>query len=316
MILQAVDCAHQFILKPCDIEVLKKTVDRAFVLQRLLKNEELLSVITRIKTLPSLPSLYAELLAEINSSNPSITRITEIITRDVTMIARVLQFVNSAFFSLPKKVTEVKRAVALLGINTIKALALYTQVFSSYKTLEHRGLSLGTLWEHSQEVGILAGKLINYMWPDKKLEESAIIIGVLHDLGKIPLLELPEYYTQLKLLQEKRGCSSVEGEYCLINTSHAEVGAYLLGLWGLPDSIIEPIAFHHYPSRIGDQEFSILSAVHIAEGLLDGRNESSSQLLDATGIENLDRQYIVDLKLIPYISEWKNICKKYRERSR
>ena len=121
--------AHQFFAKPCDAAQLVEAIQRALDMQFLLPGNQLTAVIASSKHLPSLPSLYFRLVREIESPNASARSIGEIVSQDITMTAKVLQLVNSAFYGLPSKVTSVQMAVAYLGMSTLKALVLYQPIF-------------------------------------------------------------------------------------------------------------------------------------------------------------------------------------------
>jgi putative nucleotidyltransferase with HDIG domain len=102
---------------------------------------------------------------------------------------------------------------------------------------------------------------------DRQKQDDAYIAGILHDIGKLVLFESPGYYKNLREIMLTKDISYTEAEIELLGTSHAEVGAYLLSLWGMPEEIVEAVAFHHAPSKLNDMEFTVLSAVHIANAL-------------------------------------------------
>jgi len=130
MILKTVRPAHQYLSKPCDPEKLRSTVARASALRGLLADELLKQLVSQMSTLPSAPSLYNEVMNELRSGEGSVQRVGEIVSKDVGMTAKILQVVNSAFFGVPRHVESPAQAVSLLGLETIKALALSAQVFS------------------------------------------------------------------------------------------------------------------------------------------------------------------------------------------
>jgi response regulator RpfG family c-di-GMP phosphodiesterase len=174
MLLRSVKTAHQFISKPCDVNTIKQIITKACILREKLSDGNLLDVVTSIKDLPSLPSLYQSLVNEMESSDPSLKKIAEIIAQDLTMTARVLQLVNSSFFGLASKVTHPGQAVALLGINTLKALVLNIHFFSAFYPRPSAKFSAEHLWKHSLMVGNGARLIIHLESPDPKLEEKAM----------------------------------------------------------------------------------------------------------------------------------------------
>ncbi|MDD3365432.1 MAG: HDOD domain-containing protein, partial [Syntrophomonas sp.] len=249
---------------------------------------------------------------EMESPDPSLKKIAEIIAQDLTMTARVLQLVNSSFFGLASKVTHPQQAVALLGINTLKALVLNIQFFSAFHTRPSVHFSAEHLWKHSLMVGNGARLIIHLESPDPKLEEKAMIAGILHDIGKLPLLELPDHYARLNAFTNDQQCSPIEAEYQLLGTSHAEVGAYLLGLWGLPDFMLEPVLFHHHPSILKEKGFSVLTAVHVANALLPTEHDSTC----TPPMSSIDIAYLSSINMLTRLIDWQDLFYQILERDK
>jgi len=301
MILRSTKFAHQFLIKPCDADTLKYTLERACLLQELIRDENLLKYINGIINLPSLPDKFAMLLGEIQSPDSSLKKIGDIIAQDVTMTARVLQMVNSAFFGLPKKVTSPQQAVTLLGTNTLKTLVLYVKIFSTTELPVGAVFSLEALWQHSIMVGNIAKRITYSELGDQKLADEAFIIGVLHDIGKLLLGQIPNYHQGIKHLLNKKRSNFVDAEYELMGTSHSEVGAYLLGLWGFSDSVVKSVAYHHIPIKSMSAEFTPLTAVHVANAL------------ELQEEDCLDLPYIESLNLTNKIAVWTEYCNKIKK---
>ena len=129
MILRSVRPAHQYLSKPCNADILKSTIQRACNLRESLADEEMKKLISKMDTLPSLPSLYIEIMKEIQSPDSSIKRVATIIEKDMGMSAKILQLVNSAFFGVPRHISSPVQAVTMLGLEMIKALVLSIHVF-------------------------------------------------------------------------------------------------------------------------------------------------------------------------------------------
>ncbi len=268
MLLESVKTTHQFLSKPCDADVLKEAVGRALGLQALLAREEIGAVIARIESLPSLPNLYQEIMAQINSANGSLGKVGEIISKDLGMTAKILQLVNSSFFGLSRHVSSPAQAAALLGLDTIRGLVLTSKVFSQFDTA-HSRLDLNALWSHSTRVATLARDIARDQGMDRKGQDHAFMSGMLHDLGKLVFASsFAEAYN--RVLEEN---GSQEGalwqrEQAAFGCTHAEIGAYLMGIWGLPCTIVEALAYHHYPSHSTSSSFTPLAAVHVANALV------------------------------------------------
>jgi len=268
-ILNLPNVAHQFLSKPCDAVTLKESIERISRLRSFVNNEKILKLISGISNIPTLPDIYVKLQKEINSSTASVKGIGEIISKDVAMTTKILQLVNSAFFGVSQKITDPVYAVSFLGFETIKSLALYVKIFSSLSFNDYNKFFAERVFQHSYRVGELAKKIIRSETYDKSVLDTTFLGGLIHDIGKLILLQTPDYTEKIHKQMAANNCSFIEAEYELYETSHTEVGGYLLGLWGLPVSILEIAAFHHLPLKQEDVEASPMSAVHIANLLVN-----------------------------------------------
>jgi len=269
VILRSTQSAHRFLAKPCKGEMLLEQIEKAGSLRRLLNSRELLEIIGGIPYLPSLPQLYHELVRAVESPLISLSEIGEIIARDVSMTGRVLHLVNSAFFGLPRQVSNPQTAVVLLGINVIKSLVCYVKLFFAAPDIIMPGLSLDKLWLHSSLTARLSREIATNLNSPPSVQEDAFLAGMLHDVGKLLLLDHPRYFS--RVLQPLSGNSEKEfseAEYKTFGTSHAEIGAYLLGLWGLPDPVVEAVACHHRPGQLKFEKSTVLVATHLANAFL------------------------------------------------
>lgn len=260
--------AHQFLAKPCDAETLRKTITRVLALRNLLRDEKLMQLVAGIGTLPSLPTSYEQITRELNSEDPSLQRVSEIISRDIAMSAKVLQLVNSAFFGLARRVQTIEQAVTLLGIDIIKSLVLSNAAFSQFRPAAGR-FSAEHLWRHSLTVGTVAAAVAKERRADRAVIGEALQAGILHDLGQLIIAtHLPDICDATLANVAIRGTAVSEIEDETLGGTHAHIGAYLLGLWGLPDNMVEAVAFHHEPARATTTSFTPLTAVHAANALV------------------------------------------------
>jgi HD-like signal output (HDOD) protein/CheY-like chemotaxis protein len=263
-ILRSVGPSHQYLSKPCDLDELKQRLRRAFALRDMLNDTHLKEVIGRLKTVPSLPALYVAVTEALRSSDSSITDIGNLIAQEMGMSAKVLQLVNSAFFGLSNRVSSPRQAVLLIGIENLKALVLSVQVFSDLGG--HLTRELGFLWNHSMSTASFAKAIARVELSSSGVREDAFTAGLLHDVGRLVLASAfgAEYREVLKRAAEPGVLlASCEGD--AFGCTHNGVGAYLLGLWGLTDSIVEAVAWHHQPVHAQPNSFSALIAVHAAD---------------------------------------------------
>jgi HD-like signal output (HDOD) protein len=268
VILKSVQSAHQYLSKPCEAETVRNTIIQVCKLQDLLKNDMLKEIISKTESLPSLPSVYTEIVREMNSRDPSLRKVGEIIEKDIGMSAKVLQLVNSAFFGLPRHVAIPSHAVSLLGLEIIKNLVLTIHVFSQFNQSMIRQFSLMELWEHSLRVSRYTKRILELEHCDQNTIDHGFLAGMLHDIGKLVLaVNMPDQYDLVFRLASEGKLQFHEAEERILSASHAETGAYLLGLWGLPHPIIEALAFHHDISNTTHLVLSPLIAVHFSDCL-------------------------------------------------
>jgi len=306
MILKSVCTAHQYLSKPCDAETLKAVITRAAALRETVYNEKVREVVAKMETLPSVPTLYAQITEVLQSPQASMQEIGDIISQDVGMTAKILQLVNSAFFGLPRKITRVSQAAGLLGLDTIRTLVLTAGVFKAFEQVKIPGFDLDRLWEHSMGVGACARGLARHQALPLEAVDTASLAGMLHDAGKLVLAAaLPEAFGEImeKARKEDRPLWEVEQE--TLQTSHAEVGAYLMGAWGLPDAVVEALAFHHQPVKSHVYDVGPLLFTHVSDALSHAVDTGAN---DIGGNRLLDRAYLEKLNVMKILPEWQKIC--------
>jgi len=267
-ILKAVDPTHQYLAKPCDSNELRKRLNWAFSVRGLLKNSELQAMVSKLQALPSLPSLYFEVTSELEKSEPSITRIARLISQDMAMTAKMLQLVNSAFFGLRGEVSSSLQAVQLLGLDTLRALVLSTHVFDRFRSELVGEAETSYLWTHSLVAASFAKHIAAFEKASRRTIEDCFTAGLLHDAGKLILsFSMNSKYARVLEVVRKQGCGLLEAEREVLGCNHAEVAAYLLGSWGLPEAVVEGVAWHHDPSGSPQKGFSTAIAAHAASCL-------------------------------------------------
>ena len=189
----------------------------------------------------------------------------EIISRDIARTAKILQLVNSAFFGVAQPINNPVEAAIYLGLNTIHSLVLSAEFFSQYDQKNCRAFLLETLAQHSWLTGGLARRVAQEERQDIKIIEQCFLAGLLHDVGQLILASgLPEEYAGVLAKSRDQNLPVGEVEQEFFGATHAEVGAYLLALWGLSNPITEAVALHHQPARCATPEFSPAVAVHAA----------------------------------------------------
>ncbi|RMG44439.1 MAG: HDOD domain-containing protein [Acidobacteria bacterium] len=275
-ILRSIGPTHQFLAKPCDPETLRRTIRRAYATRELLENPQLKAIVSQVESLPSVPSLFQEVVEELQRPTASLRRVGELIARDVGMSAKILQIVNSAYFGLVQPIHNVERAVAFLGVETITSLVLGAHVFSQFEGNPVPGFSADALMHHSLHTAALGRRLAELECLNKQSADDVFLCGILHDAGKLVLAaNLPDKYAEAIEAARDDAISETEAERSVIGGTHAEIGAYLLGVWGLPDIVVEAVAYHHDPGRCPDPSMT-LTLLHAANALAHGDREADS----------------------------------------
>ena len=287
-IMRTVGTAHQYLAKPCDSAALKAAISQTYRLRQMLSSDRLAHLVGGVDTLPSAPRAFQEILACLQRPTATIADVAKIIGRDAAMTANIIKLVNSAFFGSRQPIATADRAVAYLGLDTIGALVLGHGVFKSGATTDMEGFSLERLWQHSLDVAAAARTVALYEKLPRANAEQAFLAGMLHDVGKVVFATGRARATDSPNL-------SCEEAFVQMQAHHAEVGAYLLGLWGFPSSIVEAVAFHHSPTQTAADGLSLASLVHIADRLVHQRQgESPDSCQPEVEAELLEKLALVD----------------------
>ena len=288
--------AHQFLAKPCDPAALKAAVDRALAMHATLGNDAVKSFISRLKSLPSMPVVYTELVKAAGDPDASVRQLGSIISKDLAMTSKVLHLVNSSLFGLSRTVLDPGEACVYMGVDTIKALVLSLGVFSQYR---RTGLfSVEDLQHHSLRTAALAKQIASFEQFSKQSIDEAFLAGMLHDVGKLVLaINCPREYDGCITLARDRSVPMAEAEFDTFGITHADAGMYLLRMWGLPDAVTDAVALHHRPSGGGVTVLGPLAVVHAANALI-GEEEHRPTL-------NLDMEYLSTLNAATKVVEWR-----------
>ncbi|MDB6030324.1 MAG: Response regulator, CheY-like [Verrucomicrobiales bacterium] len=275
--------AHQHLAKPFDFGLLHSSLQRAFEAGDLLPSGKLKQMLAGIQTLPTPPSVYTEVLRELQSPDPDMEKAGEIIGKDLALIAKLLQLVNSAFFGLPRTISSPVEAAMFLGTGTLKALVLSIQTFTQFAKPDLELINQENLWQHSWQTGVFAKSICETERADFELTQNTFIAALLHDIGKLLLAaSFPDEYRAALNLAKAEALPEWEAELQLYQATHSEVGGYLLGLWGLAPSITSAVAYHHRPEIVSDRGLTPLLVVHAANLLAHNTAIEFAQLPDRT----------------------------------
>jgi HD-like signal output (HDOD) protein len=263
--LKTAGVAHQFLAKPCEVKELRTAIQRALLDRPAIQDSPLRRIISSLGSLPSLPSVYFELIQAMESPDVSASSVGRIMARDMGMSAKVIQLVNSAFFGVRQPILDPVAAVVYLGYDTIRALALQVAVFSQFNKSRIPEFSIDALQRHSVRVAAGAKLIANNAGLSRNAANDCAAAGFLHDIGKLVLAaNVPDRYRRA-LRQAARDSLPLElAELQEFGTAHSEVGAYLLGLWGMPEVLTDIVRLHHTPPDGSRHQLSKAAVVYIA----------------------------------------------------
>jgi len=294
----ALPVSHQVLSKPLDAEALLHALERIYGLRELL-TESLRKKIGGLQQLPSVPTVYFEMMAAMARDDVSPSKIARIIERDAAIAAKTLQLVNSACFCLSRRITSVDQAVAYLGMDLVRDLSLTVHMFAA---LEPTAMRAGFSFDAEQEHSLLTAKLVRRLLPSPRQSRNAFTAALLHDIGNLILAVCnPDDFKKVMTACATSGRSQYEIEAEMLGVTHAEVGAYLLGLWGLPHSIVEAVAYHHNPSAALEKTFDIPTAVSLANYLIEEILEERSVPIEA---------HLESIKVLPNLPRWREMARE------
>lgn len=226
-------------------------------------------IIEKIDKLPSLSPTVAKVIEVANNLNSSPRELVTVIKMDPVLTGKVLKLVNSAYFALSQEVTSLERAIIMLGLNTIKNLALSTAVLDQFSSKKFKisGFNIDEFWKHSLAVAVASKVMAVKLNIPKLYREEFFIAGLIHDLGK---LIVAQYYPDemsaiLKCVNENK-IPILLAENREINFTHPEIGEKIAEKWKLSPALVNAIASHHAPDfyEAATENFKIVVSVYIA----------------------------------------------------
>jgi HD-like signal output (HDOD) protein len=269
--------AHFILTRHFDADCFFEAIERGSSVQRLLQNERVISVVSRIDALPVGPKIHAQIRAALQSPDYTVEQLAGIVERDPPLCGRLLRLVNSGLFGFSARVTSIRAAITFAGATMLEHLALVSEVSNMLQASPApKGFSLDAEIDRSLRVGRAAACIV-----DRVNRDEAFVAGLMHDVGRLVMAcRLPDLFVRSCEHAHRKGVSIQEAERAVAGSSHAEIGAYLAGLWGLPSTVVEAIGFHHSPGEAAARSFGVLGAVHTATALVSGESDASNHELD------------------------------------
>lgn len=266
LVMECASLTHQFITRPCEEDELYSSITRAWDMEAAVRHERVSKIVDRMDRLPCLPDLYLRLVEKMQDPECSIDDVAVIVAQDISMTARILKLVNSAYFGLRRRVSSPQEAVNYMGLDTVKALVLSINAFAQFEKVPLGGITLEALWNHSLMTAGFAKTIAREEGLDGRRIDEAFVAGMLHDAGKLALAaNFPDDYARVVATSEHDDVDNLAAEESIIGGTHSDVGGHLLGLWGLPGAVVDAVTWHHDPLGCADQTFNALACVHAAD---------------------------------------------------
>lgn len=306
-VLKTVGLAHQFLTKPCDSESLKTILARACALRDKLPDARQKQTVSRLQCVRSVPESYTALCRELDSPNAAIGRVSEVIAADVGMTARIMQLISTGFFGTPQRCSDPYRAATLFDLETLRTLAASASGIAPLPDEAPLLPVARDFNEHSVAVAKLASEIARATTSDEVLIDDAHLAGLLHDVGVFVMAQEDEQRYREALAEPGFGRLPLwEAERLACHASHAEVGGYLTGLWGLPDTVVRAVAYHHSPGLSRDAEFLPLTAVYVADMLVTRAKGTVG------GQAKFDQEYLRRVGVQDRLPEWAALYQELR----
>ncbi|WP_369944189.1 HDOD domain-containing protein [Xanthomonas medicagonis] len=274
--LRALDVAQQFLLKPCDGDALIGVIDRMAALRRLLDAPTLQAAVGRIGGLPAAPRLHAQFESLLHDPQADAAQVAAVVQADPALAAKVLQLANFGLFGDGQPVAGIHDAVRRIGLGLLRTLASASDAFQR----DAAGAA-----EASGVVALRASRLATVIGADHAAEDVVATAALLADIGAL----LPGI---------ARLCREADPQGCGV-PSVAEVGAYLLGIWGLPAAVVEAVAHHRHPQRAAQCRFEAVGVVHVAVALAHGQAP--------------DTAYLQSMGVAAQVPQWQAACARMRQ---
>ena len=296
--------AHRMLAKPCQVTELETAIRRSCDLRTLTGEAEAYRRTMAAAALPSRPGVYMELNQVLSDPNWQPSHISAVVERDVALSAKVLQLANSALFGLTQEVTSVQGAVMYLGVDTIRSLALTAEAFAKLAPRNTDGFSIDEFQDHA----MLVARITAAVLPASRVQQEAVTAALLHDIGKLVLVaDRGSRWAELNREAVARQLPLHDVETEREGVTHADLGAHLLSLWGLPDGIAEAVAHHHRPVAVEGLELDAVAAVHIANALA---HELHPPQEGTPPYQPLDEDLLDRLQIRPQLELWRRLARQ------
>ncbi len=277
---------HRYLRKPIEPNTLADTLKRLSALRDALSHERVKSILSRGDALPAPPETYLCLSDALQRSENNSEDFAEIIETDQQLSANLLAVVNSPAFGLSVEIENIKELFEVVGVHVVRSLilSLHTKVF--YRPRTRNGALFDELWQHALSTASAARKLASLERHPFRDCQTCYVAGLLHDIGKFVVASQVQG-AQAEHCQDMQALRRYERE--ILGVSHATMGAYLLGLWGLPEPVVMTAELHHNLEAVSTHAYHPILYVHAAENLLKPEPQRELNFDLITRAKKMDR---------------------------
>ena len=259
-----------------------------------MKNDKLFDrIFEKADNLPTLPGIAIKLLEAVQDADSDMDDIGRILSTDPPLSAKVLKIVNSSFYSLPSKITSVNHATRMLGINSVKNLALSFSLINKFNSNGSKTIDYEHFWKDSL-IGAIAVKLLGEKIL-RPFSDDIFFLGLLQNIGILTLGHcMPKQFDLALAEHEKNGLHLHEAESQILGFNHMEVGEFLAKSWGLPDTFYIPIGYHHYPETLDSSRgdiHALAKCLHLSSLFMELFSNGSDISVKLATIDNLAKKY-------------------------
>jgi HD-like signal output (HDOD) protein/ActR/RegA family two-component response regulator len=284
---------HRYFNKPCDMKSLGTLLLRLASFREIISDQKVRRIIGGLGSLPGPPEMFLKLEKMLESPFSTLDDVAGLVEQDPSVTAKLLQIVNSAQFGLRRKVISAVDAVQLVGLEAVRGLVLGLQAFAGYQNQPNKKAPPAELWEHSLKVALTARRIAQGQGFPQHSCERAFLAGLLHDVGRIVInANAPEEYLEVIESAKRFRIPVAEAELRRFGASHAEIGAYLLALWGIDEEVTLIVQNQEKLSSFKGLDAAALASVHVAH-FIESKDPQSYPLDNETlagmgfiGVEN------------------------------
>ncbi|MEM5536417.1 response regulator [Neptuniibacter pectenicola] len=304
------ELAHHSLPLDCTSEMLIEDISNSIHVSGLINKPAVKEYITSLQALPVLPEVYENLNRALGSERSSAREIAQILEQDPVMTAKIMQWVNSAFFGLSRNINRIHEAVTILGVRMIRDLVLTSHLFDAYpQTDVWKSFSFKQIHQRSMAVARAAQHIARSVKADRHVQAQAFLAGLLHDFGILVLASHnPADYHRIISKASLMDQPVYAIEKLELGVTHAEAGAYMLALWNLPPKVVEAVLFHHFPKASPGNGFTPLTAVHVADALLP----PATSVVGCDMSSRLSMDYIKRIDMETELDHWQLITADYQ----